>query len=90
MLIAKRPDPDLGNEIDTREGVENDRVGLAAKRGIREARNVKVRTNQGDGSSKRDDTLARFDLGAGPCIPCHADIGWVRLSHRSDLDLVQG
>lgn len=72
-LIAKRADPDLSSEIDAREGIEDGRARLAAERGIREVWNVRVRTDQADVSSKGDDALASFDLGAGPCVPCHAD-----------------
>lgn len=48
-LIAEGTDPDLGGEVDAGEGVEGGGAGFAAERGVREARDVGVRADHGDG-----------------------------------------
>jgi len=71
-LVAEGADPDLGSEVDAREGVEGGGAGLAAERGVLEAGDVRVGADEGDGGCQRDDALARFHLGAGPHVPRHA------------------
>lgn len=72
-LITKGTDPDLGSEVDARERVEHGRAGFASERGIREPWDIRVRTDQADGSSKWDHALASFNLGTRPHVPCHSD-----------------
>jgi len=71
-LVAEGADPDLGGEVDAGEGVEGGGAGFAAERGVLEAGDVRVGTDEGDGGGERDDALAGFDLGAGPHVPRHA------------------
>lgn len=70
-LVTKRTDPDLGEEINARIGVEDSGTCPAAERSVRESRNVRVRADRSDGSGQGNDALAGFKLGAGPDVPCH-------------------
>lgn len=91
-LVAEGADPDLGGEVDAGEGVEGGGAGLTTERGVREAGDVRVGTDQSHRRRQRDHALARFNLRTGPHVPRHADsvesLGiWARhLRHRSSFD----
>lgn len=83
-LVTEGADPDLGGEVDARERVEWGRTGLAAEWRVREARDVGVGADRGDGGGEWDDALAGFDFGAWPHVPCHADsvdAFWICVRH---------
>ena len=70
---AEGADPDLGGEVDAREGVEDGGAGLAAERRVGErGGNVWVGTEEGNGCGEGYDALARLHLGARPQVPRHA------------------
>ncbi|KAL4283146.1 hypothetical protein GQ457_16G027870 [Hibiscus cannabinus] len=70
-LVTERADPDLGSEVDAREGVQRSRTRLAPKWRVRERGYVRVRTDRSDGSRQRNHTLAGFDFGPRPNVPRH-------------------
>lgn len=70
-LVTERTDPDLSGKINAGEGVEGGGAGLTAERGVGESRDIRVRTDHGDGGSKRDDALAGFNLASWPYVPRH-------------------
>ncbi|KAK8556014.1 hypothetical protein V6N13_070085 [Hibiscus sabdariffa] len=60
--------PNLGNEINLRIGVEDDRTCPAPERSIRKGRNVRVWADQSNRSGQRYHTLAGFEFGARPNV----------------------
>jgi len=84
-VVAEGADPDLGGEVDAREGVEDGGAGLAAERRVGErGGNVGVGAEEGDGCSEGDDALARLHLGARPQVPRHShtvNAFGIRVSH---------
>lgn len=85
---AERADPDLGGEVDAREGIEEGRAGrLAAERRVwqrRRGRGGGVRDARGrDSGGERHDAATGLDLGARPGVPGEADgVGAVRVGGR--------
>lgn len=57
-LVAEGADPDLGGEVDAGEGVEGGGAGLTTERGVREAGDVRVGTDQSHRRRQRDHALA--------------------------------
>lgn len=70
-LVAERADPDLGGEVDAREGVEGGRAGLAAQRRVWERGDVGVGPDRGDAGGEWDHALAGLHLSAWPNVPRH-------------------
>ena len=56
--VAEGADPDLGGEVDAGEGVEGGGAGLTTERGVREAGDVRVGTDQSHRRRQRDHALA--------------------------------
>lgn len=71
-LVAEGADPDLGVEVDAREGVEDGGAGLAPQRRVGERGDVRVAPDRSDAGGEWDHALAGLDLGAWPDIPRHA------------------
>ena len=84
-VVAEGADPDLGGEVDAREGVEDGGAGLAAERRVgKRGGNARVGAEEGDGCGEGDDALARLHLGARPQVPRHSHTVHafgIRLSH---------
>lgn len=72
-LEADGADPDLGGEIDAREGVESGGAGAAAEGSVGDGLDVAVVADRGDAGGDGDDALAGFDFVAGPDVPRHPD-----------------
>lgn len=66
-------DPDLGGEIDAREGVESGGAGAAAEGSVGDGLDVAVVADRGDAGRDGDDALAGFDFVARPDVPRHPD-----------------
>lgn len=71
-LITKRADPDLGSEVDAREGVEDGRASLTSQRRVRERGDIRVRTHRRDTGGEWDHALAGLHLRSRPYIPRHS------------------
>lgn len=71
-LVAKGADPDLGREVNPREGIEGCRAGFASERRVRKRGNVRVRADRRYAGRKWDHALASLHLGARPHVPRHA------------------
>ncbi|RDX67816.1 hypothetical protein CR513_53262, partial [Mucuna pruriens] len=94
-IVAEGADPDLGGEVNAREGIEDRRAGSAAERGVRECgRDVRVVTDEGDGGGQGNHALARLHFRARPQVPRHAHavhafrIGVRHLRHSVTVDFI--
>lgn len=72
-LKAERADPDLGDEIDDGERVENGAAGAAAERAVRDDGDVGEGLDRSVDRRHRDDAARRLLLRAGQHVPRHSD-----------------
>lgn len=72
-LEAERADPDLGNEVDDGEGVEDGAASTASERGVREECEVWEGFDRSVDGGDRDYAVDCFLLCSRDHVPCHSD-----------------